>query len=77
MLSPSGELLSIWAGLDYVRANGVFVLSMPNVFNFSYYHIIGLYVVMAIYIPGSPFLFGHMVTLRKKALSAPSKPKGQ
>jgi very-long-chain (3R)-3-hydroxyacyl-CoA dehydratase len=68
----------MWYGLSYINANGVFVYAMPNALNFSYYHIYGIITAMIIYIPGSPFLFGHMMALRKKALApaGAAKPKG-
>jgi len=69
----SGELLCMYRGLDYASKTGLLTYSMPNAWNFSFSYYYFLLAVMAIYVPGSPHMYFHMLALRKKNLSSPAK----
>jgi very-long-chain (3R)-3-hydroxyacyl-CoA dehydratase len=66
----SGEILCIWAALPIVAKTGLFSILMPNAVNFSLdYHYV-LWAALAAYVPGSPFMYKHMVAQRAKQLGA-------
>lgn len=55
--------------MDYVKQHDIFTARLPNKHNlvFNYYFV--LWVLLATYIPGGPYMFGHMARQRKKELS--------
>lgn len=72
-----GEVLSIWASLDYLRdtpALRAYPVPMPNMFNFQL-DLFTLYSVMLlVYLPGGVYLYRHMLDRRTKVLgSVPSQ----
>ncbi|CAH9070194.1 unnamed protein product [Cuscuta epithymum] len=71
LLYPSGitsEVGLIYKALPYIKESGKYSLWMPNKLNFSFdYYYLAL-VVIAIYAPGSPHMYGYMLGQRKKAL---------
>jgi len=76
----TGELCCIYNSLGYLQTNQVGVLTMPNSWNFSYQHYYAVVAAALLYLPGSPFLYMHMIVLRTKQLAGKpkdAKPKAQ
>jgi very-long-chain (3R)-3-hydroxyacyl-CoA dehydratase len=67
----AGELLCIFQALPEIRRTNPWSIYMPNAYNveFSFYWF--MWLVIAVYLPGSPFMYLHMMKQRNKAL----KPK--
>ncbi|KAJ6665437.1 hypothetical protein lerEdw1_003277 [Lerista edwardsae] len=68
-MGVSGELLTIYAALPYVRSSGLYSISLPNKYNFSFDYHSFLILVMISYIPVFPQLYFHMLHQRRKILS--------
>ncbi|XP_006259478.1 very-long-chain (3R)-3-hydroxyacyl-CoA dehydratase 2 [Alligator mississippiensis] len=64
-----GELLTIYAALPFVRQSGLYSISLPNKYNFSFDYYTFLILVMISYIPLFPQLYFHMLHQRRKVLS--------
>ncbi|XP_022702319.1 very-long-chain (3R)-3-hydroxyacyl-CoA dehydratase 1-like isoform X1 [Varroa jacobsoni] len=72
-IGVSGELLSIYSALPYVKERGLFSINLPNPYNFSFdYHLV-LVITMLIYLPGLPKLYSHMLSQRSKVLYPPKE----
>jgi len=65
----SGELSCIYQSLASVQKSGLFGLSMPNALNFSFNWYYALLLILVLYVPGSPVMYGHMLHQRKKNLN--------
>lgn len=50
-MGVSGELLTIYAALPFVRQSGLYSISLPNKYNFSFDYYTFLILVMISYIP--------------------------
>ncbi|XP_045181359.2 very-long-chain (3R)-3-hydroxyacyl-CoA dehydratase 2-like [Mercenaria mercenaria] len=74
-IGVTGELLSIWSGLDFVRDSKIYSVELPNAANmsFSYYYFLIFFMIM--YIPIFPQLYMHMLAQRKKVIGGAGKPK--
>ncbi|EDM11328.1 rCG52580, isoform CRA_b [Rattus norvegicus] len=68
-MGVTGELLTIYAALPYVRQAGLYSISLPNKYNFSFDYHAFLILVMISYIPLFPQLYFHMIQQRRKVLS--------
>ncbi|KAH0504436.1 Very-long-chain (3R)-3-hydroxyacyl-CoA dehydratase 2 [Microtus ochrogaster] len=68
-MGVSGELLTIYAALPFVRQAGLYSISLPNKYNFSFDYYAFLILVMISYIPLFPQLYFHMLHQRRKVLS--------
>ncbi|XP_048202742.1 very-long-chain (3R)-3-hydroxyacyl-CoA dehydratase 2 [Perognathus longimembris pacificus] len=68
-MGVSGELLTIYAALPFVRQTGLYSISLPNKYNFSFDYYAFLILIMISYIPIFPQLYFHMIHQRKKVLS--------
>ncbi|XP_023376145.1 very-long-chain (3R)-3-hydroxyacyl-CoA dehydratase 2 isoform X1 [Pteropus vampyrus] len=68
-MGVSGELLTIYAALPFVRQAGLYSISLPNKYNFSFDYYAFLILVMLSYIPLFPQLYFHMIYQRRKVLS--------
>ncbi|KAM6563947.1 hypothetical protein CsatB_023945 [Cannabis sativa] len=72
VLYPCGitsEVGLVYAALPYIKKSELYCLRMPNKWNFSFDYFYASILVLAIYVPGSPHLYGYMLGQRKKALS--------
>ncbi|NXD84949.1 HACD2 dehydratase, partial [Halcyon senegalensis] len=67
-MGVSGELLTIYAALPFVRQSGLYSISLPNKYNFSFDYYTFLILVMISYIPIFPQLYFHMLHQRRKVL---------
>ena len=66
----TGEVVSMIAALPWLsRHDAQLSLSMPNRLNFSFSYLWFVYAVLAIYVPGSPFLFLNMWRQRSKVMA--------
>ncbi|KAI7741649.1 hypothetical protein M8C21_003657 [Ambrosia artemisiifolia] len=63
----------IYYALPYMKESGMYSVRMPNKWNFSFDYFYAAIVVLAIYVPGIPHLYGYMLGQRKKTLSRPKK----
>lgn len=72
----SGEVGCLWTALPYVLAKGVWEVKQPNPHNVAYSHYVVMWLLLALYVPGSPYMIGHMWDLRKKKLGG-AKAKGE
>ncbi|XP_069052367.1 very-long-chain (3R)-3-hydroxyacyl-CoA dehydratase 2 [Lepisosteus oculatus] len=68
-MGVTGELLTIYAALPYVRETGMYSIRLPNKFNFSFDYYTFLILTMVSYIPLFPQLYFHMLRQRKKVLA--------
>ncbi|KVI08663.1 Protein-tyrosine phosphatase-like, PTPLA [Cynara cardunculus var. scolymus] len=76
VLYPTGiasEIGMIYNALPFMKESGLYSVRMPNKWNFSFDYFYGAIVVIAIYIPGIPHLYGYMLGQRKKTLSKSKK----
>ncbi|KAI3794356.1 hypothetical protein L1987_36986 [Smallanthus sonchifolius] len=76
VLYPAGissEIGMIYNALPFMKESGMYSVRMPNKWNFSFDYYYGSIVVLAIYVPGIPHLYGYMLGQRKKALMKPKK----
>ena len=71
----SGELITIWHGLDAIKADRPWSITMPNPWNVCFDFYWATLFVLALYIPGSPIMYTHMLKQRKKRLSGGDKKK--
>ncbi|XP_061648800.1 very-long-chain (3R)-3-hydroxyacyl-CoA dehydratase 2 [Phyllopteryx taeniolatus] len=67
-MGVSGELLTIYAALPHVQKMGLYSVTLPNKYNFSFDYHTFLILVMISYIPLFPQLYFHMIRQRKKVL---------
>ncbi|XP_069106869.1 very-long-chain (3R)-3-hydroxyacyl-CoA dehydratase 2-like [Argopecten irradians] len=74
-IGVSGELLTIYASLPYVKERQLYSIPLPNVANMSFNYYYFLLGAMLTYIPVFPQLFMHMVNQRKKVIGGASKKK--
>ncbi|XP_062972740.1 very-long-chain (3R)-3-hydroxyacyl-CoA dehydratase 2 [Elgaria multicarinata webbii] len=68
-MGVSGELLTIYAALPFVRRSSLYSISLPNKYNFSFDYYTFLILTMLLYIPLFPQLYFHMLHQRRKILS--------
>jgi len=69
----SGELLSMYSALPYIKERGLLTYGMPNKYNISFdYHLFMIFVMLT-YIPGFPQMYGHMLKQRSKVLNPPKE----
>jgi len=64
----AGELGCLFSSLDYVKAHRVLTWSLPNAHNFALNWWLFLWIVVAIYVPGSYTMYTHMLGQRSKEL---------
>nr|XP_043639678.1 very-long-chain (3R)-3-hydroxyacyl-CoA dehydratase PASTICCINO 2-like [Erigeron canadensis] len=72
VLYPSGiasEIGLIYKSLPYIKESGFLTIRMPNAWNFSFDYFYCAIMVLGVYVPGVPHLYGHMLGQRKKSLS--------
>lgn len=72
VLYPAGissEVGLIYNALPYLRESEKYSIRMPNKWNFSFDYYYGALLILGFYVPGSPHLYGYMLSQRKKALS--------
>ncbi|KAI5621248.1 very-long-chain (3R)-3-hydroxyacyl-CoA dehydratase 2, partial [Silurus asotus] len=67
-MGVAGELLTIYAALPYVQKTGLYSVTLPNKYNFSFDYYTFLILTMVSYIPLFPQLYFHMLRQRKKVL---------
>ncbi|KAM4626655.1 very-long-chain (3R)-3-hydroxyacyl-CoA dehydratase 2 [Discoglossus pictus] len=72
-MGVTGELLTIYAALPYVKQTGLYSISLPNKYNFSFDYFTFLILVMISYIPIFPQLYFHMLHQRRKVLNVDRK----
>uniref|UniRef100_V9L2F2 Very-long-chain (3R)-3-hydroxyacyl-CoA dehydratase n=3 Tax=Callorhinchus milii TaxID=7868 RepID=V9L2F2_CALMI len=67
-MGVTGELLTIYAALPHTRKSGLYSITLPNKYNFSFDYHTFLILVMISYIPIFPQLYFHMFRQRRKVL---------
>uniref|UniRef100_A0A3B3Q9B6 Very-long-chain (3R)-3-hydroxyacyl-CoA dehydratase n=1 Tax=Paramormyrops kingsleyae TaxID=1676925 RepID=A0A3B3Q9B6_9TELE len=67
-MGVAGELLTIYAALPFVQKTGLYSVTLPNKYNFSFDYYTFLILTMISYIPIFPQLYFHMLRQRKKVL---------
>lgn len=72
-LGVTGELLSAYTALQYVKKSGIMSVSLPNAANISFNYYYALIIIMLTYIPIFPQLYMHMFSQRKKLLGGGKK----
>lgn len=72
-LGVTGELMTIYKSLPYVKDTRIYSYEMPNAINFSFSYYYFLHFVMLCYIPIFPQLYFHMVAQRKKFIGSKAK----
>ncbi|XP_026563691.1 very-long-chain (3R)-3-hydroxyacyl-CoA dehydratase 2 [Pseudonaja textilis] len=74
-MGVTGEMLTMYAALPFVKRSGLFSISLPNKYNFSFDYYTFLILVMLTYIPSFPQLYFHMLHQRRKVLSVTEEHK--
>ncbi|XP_064419311.1 very-long-chain (3R)-3-hydroxyacyl-CoA dehydratase 2 [Latimeria chalumnae] len=74
-MGVTGELLTIYAALPAVRQSGMYSVTLPNKYNFSFDYYTFLILVMISYIPIFPQLYFHMLHQRRKVLAGREEQK--
>jgi len=69
----TGELLCCYRALPHYNSTKKFSIFLPNAYNVSFNFWILIVVIMALYVPVFPQLYGHMFSQRRKILGATSK----
>jgi very-long-chain (3R)-3-hydroxyacyl-CoA dehydratase len=70
----TGEVFCILASLPYFKSHPkVLSYYMPNDLNFEIKYLYVLYAILAIYVPGSYYMYTYMLGQRRKALGGGSK----
>ncbi|KAL6993208.1 Very-long-chain (3R)-3-hydroxyacyl-CoA dehydratase PASTICCINO 2 [Sarracenia purpurea var. burkii] len=72
LLYPTGissEVGLIYIALPYIKESEKYSFRMPNKWNFSFDYFYSAFLVLGIYVPGSPHMYTYMLGQRKKALS--------
>ncbi|XP_071707026.1 very-long-chain (3R)-3-hydroxyacyl-CoA dehydratase PASTICCINO 2-like [Rutidosis leptorrhynchoides] len=72
VLYPTGissEIGMIYNALPYMKESGLYSLRMPNKWNFSFDYFYFAIIVLVVYLPGIPHMYGYMLGQRKKVLS--------
>ncbi|XP_029112694.1 very-long-chain (3R)-3-hydroxyacyl-CoA dehydratase 2-like [Scleropages formosus] len=72
-MGVTGELLTIYASLPHVQRTGLYSLTLPNKYNFSFDYHTFLILTMVSYIPLFPQLYFHMLRQRRKILGRPEQ----
>ncbi|EPS74144.1 hypothetical protein M569_00608 [Genlisea aurea] len=67
----SSEVALVVKALPFMKLTGKYSISLPNAWNFSFDYHYNALLVLAVYVPFSPRLYGHMLAQRKKALAKP------
>jgi len=69
----TGELICCYFALPHYEATQNFSISLPNSYNFTFSFWYLIVVIMLLYIPVFPQLYGHMFSQRRKILGGASK----
>ncbi|XP_071702676.1 very-long-chain (3R)-3-hydroxyacyl-CoA dehydratase PASTICCINO 2-like isoform X1 [Rutidosis leptorrhynchoides] len=67
-LGIGSEVYLIYKALPYIKESGFCSARMPNKWNFSFDYFYCAILVLGVYIPGAPHLYGYMLGQRKKTL---------
>ncbi|XP_027076367.1 very-long-chain (3R)-3-hydroxyacyl-CoA dehydratase PASTICCINO 2 [Coffea arabica] len=76
LLYPTGitsEVGLIYNALPFIKESAKYSVLMPNKWNFSFDYYYVAFVVLGVYVPGSPHMYTYMLGQRKKALSKSKK----
>ncbi|KAG1660348.1 hypothetical protein FOA52_014401 [Chlamydomonas sp. UWO 241] len=78
-IGVASELTMVWLAMPTIGATRMWSVDMPNAFNDAFDYYIACVVVVALYLPGLPYLYAYMLTQRGKMLSPTkaTKPKAQ
>jgi len=71
VLYPTGagsEVILLYKAFPLAKATHMFSIEMPNSLNFGFSFYYALVVLILLYIPGLPKMYGHMITQRKRSL---------
>uniref|UniRef100_A0A2P2K3V5 Very-long-chain (3R)-3-hydroxyacyl-CoA dehydratase n=1 Tax=Rhizophora mucronata TaxID=61149 RepID=A0A2P2K3V5_RHIMU len=71
LLYPTGissEVGLIYLALPYLKKSEKYCVRLPNKWNFSFDNFYAAFLVLGIYVPGSPHMYTYMLGQRKKAL---------
>lgn len=72
-LGVASELAMVWLAMPELRARHVWEISLPNAWNFGFSYWVVCYIIVALYVPGLPGLYGYMLSQRRKILCAPPR----
>ncbi|DBB16231.1 TPA: hypothetical protein ACH3X3_014555 [Trebouxia sp. C0006] len=70
-LGVASEMTMVALALPHIRKSQMWSIRMPNAFNFAFDYFLFCLLAVAIYIPGFPMLYLHMLSQRKKVLGKP------
>ncbi|KAL2622422.1 hypothetical protein R1flu_002627 [Riccia fluitans] len=72
VLYPTGifsEAGLVYVALPFMKGSDLYSLRMPNKINFGFDFYYMSLLALGLYIPGGPYMYTHMISQRKKALS--------
>lgn len=71
-LGVASEMTMVYLALPHIRRSGMWSLRMPNPYNFAFDYFYFCLLAVAIYVPGFPTLYLHMLKQRKRMLGKAS-----
>lgn len=74
-IGVTGELMTIYYALPYVRKANLYTVTLPNFYNISFNYYYTLHVIMASYLFIFPQLYCHMLAQRRKIIGGKLKKK--
>lgn len=70
-MGASSEWFTLYAALPHIKSDGLFSVSLPNRFNFAFDYYTYCIFILAMYIPGLPYMYSHMLRQRRKYVVEP------
>lgn len=72
-MGATSEWVTLYLALDDIRTNRLFSISLPNRFNFAFDYYSYCVIILALYVPGLPYMYSHMLRQRRKYVIDPSR----
>lgn len=72
-MGATSEWVTLYLALDDIRNSRLFSVSLPNRFNFAFDYYSTCVLILALYIPGLPYMYSHMLRQRRKYVIDPSR----
>lgn len=70
-MGATSEWVTLYLALDDIRNSHLFSISLPNRFNFAFDYYSCCVLILALYIPGLPYMYSHMLRQRRKYVIDP------
>ena len=74
-IGAGSEWIVLYNALPYIKREGILSVELPNRWNFEFDYYRVCIVVLVLYVPGLPHMYGHMIRQRRKYLTKSERPK--